>query len=192
MRSSDWPHEIKKIMVLVSLNISEKMFLLGFKSDKKIKVMHIWATSGMPLKFHIINLEDNQIGQPPWNLQYAPYLVSNIIVSLRRDKYREYTSSWRIRVGGLGRKKKLFSRGYRTPSSALSDDFTAYPSWQLRNFPGLVTLAPDNPRNIVVNTSWISPCQFSIWMSGQGHWIRKTLDSQKWFKIPSSQKKTYL
>jgi len=28
-------------------------------------------------------------------------------------------------VGGLGRKKKLFSRGYKIPSSAFRDDFTA-------------------------------------------------------------------
>lgn len=27
--------------------------------------------------------------------------------------------------GGLGRKKKLFSRGYRIPSSAFKDNFTA-------------------------------------------------------------------
>jgi hypothetical protein len=30
-----------------------------------------------------------------------------------------------MRVGGLGKKKKLFSSGYSTPSSAFSDDFTA-------------------------------------------------------------------
>jgi len=60
-------------------------------------------------------------------------------------------------VGGFGRKKKPFSSGYNSPSSALSDDLTAYPSWQLLKEPGLVTLAPDRPRRTLVNTSCIRP-----------------------------------
>lgn len=43
-------------MIFISLDIPKQMFLFSFKSDKKIKVMHIWATSSMPLKFHIVNL----------------------------------------------------------------------------------------------------------------------------------------
>ena len=148
-------------MVLIPLNVSEKMFLLSFKSDKKIKVMHIWTTSSMPLKLHIVDLRDRKMDQVPSSSRFQHvHIVSPtwIIFLCHMQINLAFTSSWRIRVGGLGRKKKLFSSGYKTPSSAFSDDFTAYPSWQLRNFPGLVTLAPDKPRNIVVNTSWMSPC----------------------------------
>lgn len=63
-------------------------------------------------------------------------------------------------VGGFGRKKKPFSSGYNSPSSALRDDLTAYPSWQLLKEPGLVTLAPDRPRRTLVNTSCIRPYGF--------------------------------
>lgn len=43
-------------MVFIALDISKEMFLFSFQSNEKIKVMHIWPTSSMPLKFNIVNL----------------------------------------------------------------------------------------------------------------------------------------